>query len=157
MDEYNESRKKSVRKWQKSHREKTRILAKEYYWKNRDAVNERRRKNPNSLFHTIRRNARYRNLSFNLDKKEFIDWWNKQKQECFYCSIPVGRFAIADLGKKLAKRLSIDRLNNKEGYKISNLVLACLRCNFIKSNLLTSKEMKEIGQKYLKPKWKNQK
>jgi len=51
-------------------------------------------------------------------------------------------------------RLTIDRIDNNFGYKINNIVLACGRCNLIKSNFFSSKEMKEIGQKYVKTKWK---
>lgn len=135
--------------------EKRKVYAKRHYWKNKEEINERRRKNPRSLYHAIKRNARYRNLSFDLTIEEFVEWWNSQKQECYYCEIPIERLKIIDRKKKMLKRLSIDRLDNKKGYEKGNLVLACMRCNFIKSNLLTDEEMKEIAQKYFKPKWQN--
>ena len=143
----------AMRKWQENNREKTRVLAKAFYWENKYEINERRRKNPNSLFHTIRRNARIRGIELNLSKEEFIDWWKRQEQICSYCDIPVSRLSIVDRKKKLSQRLSIDRLDNSKGYSIENITLSCLQCNFIKSNLFSFAEMREIGQRFIKPKW----
>jgi hypothetical protein len=41
------------------------------------------------------------------------------------------------------------------GYVNGNICLACARCNLIKSNVLSFQEAREIGQRYVKPKWKN--
>lgn len=143
------------RKYQREHREYFNISAKAFYSKNKIKINERRRHNPYSLFSTIKRNAKMRGLECLITKDLFKTWWSCQDQRCVYCDIPVERLAVTDLGKKLAKRLSIDRIDNDKGYIIGNLALACLRCNFIKSNLFSFQEMREIGQKYIKPKWQS--
>lgn len=140
---------KNPEKWRKYYAEK----AKEHYHKNKIEINERARKNPVRLFHTIKRNARYRNIAVSITKEEFVKWWYEQKQVCVYCDIPVERMAYVDKKRKLVKRLSVDRIDNEKGYENKNLALACLKCNFIKSNILSFDEMREIGQKYLKPKW----
>ncbi len=139
-----------------------------WYLKNRDkiqakyrldaiGINDRRRQKPSSILATIRRNARYRNETFSLTPKSFADWYNSQEKVCCYCDIPIERLAISDKGKKLSKRLSVDRIDNDKGYEIDNIALSCLKCNFIKSNILTAQEMREIGQKYFKPKWQSEK
>ena len=125
----------------------------DFYHKNKDHINEWRRKNPYSIMSILKRNAKKRNIDFSITREEFIKWWTSQEQKCVYCDIPIERMAVADRTKKLSKRLSIDRIDNNKGYNISNIVLSCLKCNFIKSNLFTFEEMKEIGQKYIKPKW----
>ena len=129
--------------------------AMKFYRENKETINDRKRKNPKTLYATIKRNAHNRNIEISITKDEFIDWWDKQEQICVYCSVPVSRLAYTDISRKLSQRLSIDRKDNDIGYCSGNLVLACLRCNFIKSNLFTFDEMKEIGDKYIKPKWQS--
>ena len=148
-------KKQYMRKYEKEHPDYFNQKAKEFYQRNKEHINEMRRKNPKSLYSTLKRNAGIRGLELKLTKKEFIYWWIQQEQKCVYCDIPIERLAITDIKKKLSKRLSIDRKDNNRGYEKDNIVLACLRCNFIKSNLLTFDEMQEIGQKYIKPKWQS--
>ena len=50
-------------------------------------------------------------------------------------------------------RLTIDCKDNSLGYIKDNLILACDRCNFIKSNIFTYEEMLFIGETFVKPKW----
>lgn len=138
-----------------NHREKLKKAALAYYWKDPERVNMVRRKNPYSLMSILKRNAKKRNIEFSLTRDYFAQWWNIQEQKCVYCDIPIERMSVVNKSKKLAKRLSIDRIDNDKGYVEGNLALCCLRCNFIKSNLLTFEEMREIGQKYLKPKWQS--
>ena len=52
-------------------------------------------------------------------------------------------------------QLSIDCKDNDLGYTIDNIVLACDRCNFIKSNIFTYEEMCFIGENLIKPKWES--
>ncbi len=142
-----------ARKYRKDNKEYFAKKAKLFYHKNKIKINETRRKNPYSLMSILKRNAQKRKIEFTLDKDSFTEWWNSQEQKCVYCEIPIERMAVIDKSKKLSKRLSIDRADNDIGYTIKNIVLACMRCNFIKSNLFSFKEMKEIGIKYIKPKW----
>lgn len=143
------------RKWQRDNKEYCNEKAKKFYRENKDAINDRKRKNPKTLYSTIKRNAHMRGMEITISQEKFIEWWNKQEQICVYCSIPVSRLAYTDISRKLSHRLSIDRMDNNLGYCEGNLALSCLRCNFIKSNLFTFDEMKEIGDKYIKPKWQS--
>ena len=138
-----------------AHKEILQGNARARYAANKDEINKRRRRNPHSLWSILVRNARIRSIPFHITSDQFIQWFNDQPQTCIYCDIPVERLNIVDRAKKMAKRLTIDRLNNDLGYTIENIGLACMRCNFIKSNILTEKEMIEIGQKYFKPKWQS--
>lgn len=142
-----------MQKYQKENAEYFNQKAKEFYRRNKEEIYQRRAKNPRVLYSTIKRNAKIRNIYLGISIDEFVEWFNSQQQECIYCGIRVERMTVKDRGKKLSKRLSVDRINNDKGYEKGNLALACLRCNFIKSNLLSFSEMKEIGEKYLKPKW----
>ncbi len=142
-----------ARNYRKLNREYFNQKANEFYQKNKEVLNTRRRKNPYSLMSILKRNAKGRNIEFSLSRETFAKWWYEQEQKCVYCDIPVERLCVVNRSKKLAGRLSIDRIDNSKGYILGNLALCCMSCNFIKSNLLTFDEMKEIGQKYLKPKW----
>jgi len=142
-----------ARNYRQTHREYFNKKANEFYQQHKEEINARRRRNPYSLMSILKRNAQKRNMEFSLTRESFTGWWNQQEQKCAYCDIPIERLSVVNKSKKLAKRLSIDRVDNDKGYVDGNLVLCCLQCNFIKSNLLTFDEMREIGQKYLKPKW----
>lgn len=88
-----------------------------------------------------------------ITKEEFIKWYNSQSKNCFYCGILEADFRQKNIMGRTGKYLTIDRLDSKKGYVIGNIVLACAICNIIKSNFFTPKEMKEIAEKYIKPKW----
>lgn len=159
-DYYKEVRKRSAkkeyaRKFRERHPNYHNEKAKEFYHRNKEDINIRKRKNPKVLYGTIKRNALIRKLPIKITQNEFIEWWNSQEQICVYCEIPIERLSILNRNKKMIKRLSIDRLDNEKGYEKGNLALACLQCNFIKSNLFSFEEMREIGQKYIKPKWQS--
>lgn len=91
---------------------------------------------------------------FKISKKEFVDWYNSQERRCAYCEIPEEKlYLIRDDFDKRIRRLEVDCKNNELGYIKDNLVLACHPCNFFKSCLFSFDEMREIGQKYVKPRW----
>lgn len=91
-----------------------------------------------------------------ITRKEFCDWYDNEPRVCAYCDIPEDLIdSIEDNYNKQSERLSIDCMNNDSGYAKNNLVLACRRCNSIKSDLLSYEEMREFAQKYIKPKWEN--
>jgi len=91
---------------------------------------------------------------FEITKDEFVEWHNNQEKVCIYCDIPEKhcKYVRSELGVH-GEQLTIDCLDNKKGYVIDNLALACHRCNATKSSYLTSEEMREIAQKYIKPRW----
>ena len=77
--------------------------------------------------------------------KGFLAWWRLQPMKCHYCKRPFSE-TVND-GDRFARQFypSIDRVNNSKGYFLWNIALTCSRCNFIKSNLFSEKEMLTIG------------
>lgn len=79
-----------------------------------------------------------------LGSHEFAKWFEDEKKECYYCGI-----CEEMLTQKLNLSLQIDRMNPAVGYYIDNIALACPMCNKVKSDVLTSDEMKEVAMKYI--------
>jgi len=100
-------------------------------------------------------NAKQSGIPFSISKEDFIKWYLETKQECVYCGLKQSE--IIKYKKLLpntnAFYLSLDRIDNSQGYLLNNICLACTRCNLIKNNFFSSEEMKQIGKKYVKPKW----
>jgi hypothetical protein len=90
-----------------------------------------------------------------LTKPEFVDWYNNQEKKCYYCDIPEENLdLIQEIFNRKMLRLEVDCMNNELGYRLDNIVLACHLCNFMKLHVFSSAEMREIAQKFIKPKWK---
>ena len=73
-------------------------------------------------YNYYKKNARRRNLSFELTKEEF---YNIIKQPCYYCG---------DISQKTQ---GVDRINSEEGYFFRNCVPCCEFCNKMKLNYST--------------------
>lgn len=56
------------------------------------------------------------------------------EQPCAYCLLP------NDSGS-----CGLDRLNNKGGYSVENVVSCCSICNMVRNNIFTPEEMKALG------------
>jgi len=78
-------------------------------------------------FCRLKRNAKDRNRKFELTFKEFCRI--RKNEKCFYCRTIRGLF-------------STERLDNTKGYSVLNCVVACWRCNKMKSKDFTMEEMK---------------
>jgi len=57
----------------------------------------------------------------------------------------------------ISNKLTLDRKNNNKPYTIKNIALACCRCNYIKSNLFTYKEMIKLAKEFICVKFANPK
>jgi len=100
------------------------------------------------------REAHRKRKPFLISKEEFLEWHENEPKHCRYCEISEeNAWLMRKYFGAHGVQLSIDCKDNDLGYIIENLVLACDRCNFIKSNIFTYEEMLEIGQKYIKSKW----
>jgi hypothetical protein len=89
---------------------------------------EANRNRSNSLsgkYNSYKRNAKRRNIEFNLTKEQFTQYW---QLPCSYC------------GSKV-KRVGLDRINNNKGYDLDNVVPCCATCNYMKLDL-TQKQFK---------------
>lgn len=103
-----------------------------------------------------KKHGHWRYKPVTLTKDEFISWWNLQEPRCFYCKIHKDELSLVDDTQNTkATRLTVDCIENRLGYSLDNMVLACGRCNFIKSDFFTHIEMIEIGKTYVSDKWKS--
>lgn len=84
-------------------------------------------------------------------RNEFIEWWNSHPKICSYCGITQEEFAnFQDHYRMKIRRMTIDRKDNNKEYTLDNIVMACHRCNSIKSDWFSYDEMREIADKYMK-------
>ena len=142
IKEYRINNKEKVRKfssqWRKNNPEKSL------------AIRRRWEKSALGVYATLKK----RGARLKVSKKEFVYWYNSQKKICVYCGIS------EELAKKMGsssmyRRLNIDRKDNEGKYSKDNIVLACATCNRVKADILSYKEMLEIGKKYIAPRWRN--
>ena len=131
--------------------------SRKYYLKNGEHIKQKAKdwKDKNYLRMYLQRQNKYNEnngIAIKTSLEEFTKWFEKQDKRCYYCGIPE-KF----VGKKewmiITARLTFDKKIPELGYYPENIVLACYKCNAIKSNVFTFDEMIEIGQKYIKPKW----
>jgi len=103
----------------------------------------------------FRKRGLQRSKPVTISRKDFINWYEAEPKVCVYCDIPEDKLMILPEHYKMnRKRLAIDCRDNEKGYVSGNIVLACDRCNNMKKDVLNFNEMREIGQKYIKPRWK---
>jgi hypothetical protein len=98
----------------------------------------------NILFDSYKRNAKNKNLRFNLKEESFK---NLISDNCFYC----GKEPNTRLNKVKNREFyynGIDRKNNSIGYEESNVVACCRDCNFKKSNLDSEQFIKWVKAVY---------
>lgn len=93
----------------------------------RQACRERERKKGHPTHGIVlsyyKRNAKLRNLVWNISREEFD---RLISGFCHYCGVPPRDRRLAE---KELKFNGIDRLDNKRGYEIDNLVSCCDTCN----------------------------
>ena len=113
------------------------------------------RQTPTGIYTRLKgRNTFYRNKPFNLGRAEFIKWYADSEKRCVYCGIHADDLPkLSDPFNDFSHRLTIDCIVNDRGYVLDNLVLACRRCNSVKSDILTFEEMMYVGQNFIKYKW----
>ena len=103
-----------------------------------------------------RKNRPTRAKPFTLKRKEFMDWYDSQPKQCHYCEISEEDIPkIDDSSLNKTGRLTVDCINNSEGYIPDNIVLACGRCNFNKGDFFTHDEWSFIAESFIKPRWKS--
>jgi len=153
--EYIKQKKRAAKKYYLNNKEKCRKKRKEYFEKNKKKYNEYRRKyrynNPVGIYSVIKdglnKKGYPRNNLLNISKEEFVKWYNQEEKICYYCKRTLKEIKEEnDRMNEKINRLTIDRANNKRGYEKGNMVLACMRCNAIKSDYFTRDEMLLIGK-----------
>lgn len=91
----------------------------------------------NRLFRVYKRGAKNRKYSFNLTFEQFLFIIS---QNCHYCNAsPIGDSFL---------RNGVDRLNNKMGYELKNVVPCCSICNKMKMDLDYKVFLSQISKCY---------
>lgn len=141
-----EKRKEQARNW----RNKNKIHHNAYLNKWRSD----HRKDASVILIALRSHAKKQKFIIDLPLKDFKKWVEESNHKCAYCDILEKDLDKAIyMNKFLRKRLSIDRINNKEGYSVKNITWACHLCNKYKNNIFTFKEMRRAAQREIKPLW----
>ena len=89
-------------------------------------------------------NAKNRGLEFLLTKEEFLFL---TQQNCYYCGKPPSNHGKTSLSQKKIGAYfynGLDRINNKMGYTLSNVLPCCARDNILRSKTLTVEETKAM-------------
>ena len=75
--------------------------------------------------------AKSRELEYNLTEEQFKEITQK---DCFYCGAKPGNISKTPNNNGAYIYNGIDRVDNKKGYTIDNVVPCCKRCNQAKKN-----------------------
>lgn len=129
--------------WRRKHNKGLKIKAKIYYNTHQEKI-KNSYYSPSGIYSALKSRAKQRKINFSLEKVLFIDWYISQEQKCHYCGKTLEQINEKKFGR--TNKLTIDRKDNKKGYEINNIILACMRCNYIKSDYFTEQEMLQIGQ-----------
>lgn len=101
----------------------------------------------NGIYAHLKYESKRRQIQLLFTKEEFSNWYLHQTYSCYYCSRSLSEILDDKRERRNAKlRLSIDRLDSNKDYSLDNIVLACYRCNHIKSEYFTADEMLKIGK-----------
>lgn len=85
----------------------------------------------NFLFGSYKRNAKIKQISFRLTKKEFTQMIF---EKCYYCGSPPATHFKKWRAKEKCFYNGIDRLDNRQGYIKTNVVTCCKQCNYKKGD-----------------------
>jgi 5-methylcytosine-specific restriction endonuclease McrA len=135
----------SSKNWKQNHQEQAKNTGKLRRIKNYEKIRKYEKESNlkiKNIFATIKHNSKRKNMVFILTLEEFTNWYEGQKQECFYCKRSLKECLKDD---SAIKRLTIDRIDNNLEYSLTNMVLACWPCNELKWDLFTKEDMQIIG------------
>jgi len=143
----------------KSYQEKyyIRTKAKQYILKENRRKKHRIKKDTqywSDRYNMLKSRCKKRGIYLDINKLDYISWFMDTNKSCEYCGIHESDVHTTKFSRGYHVRLTLDRKNPSLGYIVSNIVFACMTCNLLKNDILSYDEMKEIGEKYIKPKWK---
>lgn len=75
-----------------------------------------------------------------FSSEELKEWLDKQELKCVYCSV-----GLTHWDKRPETTITLDRIDNSRGYYLDNVLLACVSCNTMRSDVFSVDEMKLIG------------
>lgn len=87
--------------------------------------------NMRELIISYKKSAKRRRIKYNLSEKQFSKITQK---DCYYCGTRPNNIAKYSGCNGNYIYNGIDRIDNKKGYTIDNIVSCCKRCNMAKNN-----------------------
>lgn len=102
------------------------------------------RQTPPGVYCSLHTSAAKRKVPFSIEKEAFFEWYRSEPKTCHYCDMTVEECGLYR-GHNVM-RLTVDRMDSNRGYSLDNMVLACPICNTVKNNVLTYKQMLEVGK-----------
>lgn len=95
-----------------------------------------------STFNKLKKTAKIRNISFNLEPQDIAEAYDKQEKKCFYTGVYV--FFTNHLSyARLLQNASIDRIDNSKGYTKDNIQIVHKLVNRLR-NCLSNEEFINI-------------
>jgi hypothetical protein len=95
-----------------------------------------------STFNRLRKTAKIRNISFDLDPQDIIDVYDKQEKKCYFTGIFV-YFTKHLSYTRLLQNASVDRIDNSKGYIKGNIQIVHKLVNRMR-NCCSNKEFINI-------------
>lgn len=99
----------------------------------------------NRVFREYKSGAKRRNINFNLSRREFLFLTS---QDCFYCNGQPSNIHKSQWNNGDFIYNGIDRLDNNQGYLLSNCIPCCKICNVAKNNLKSKDFLKWVKDIY---------
>lgn len=104
-------------------------------------IRKSRNKHPYSaIWRQMKRRSRF---EFTLTIQAFKEWYMSQPRICSYCEC--NEMEAVNL---FERKLHVDRKDSAKGYELSNICLACTRCNLVKNKYLTFEQMKSVAKQF---------
>lgn len=101
----------------------------------------------NKLFYHYKRNARNRSYEWSIEKEKFREI---TKQKCFYCGDdPSSKAGYGRMHGEYAYN-GLDRIDNKKGYYLNNILPCCSTCNRMKMDTSYEDFLLQIEKIYCK-------
>lgn len=98
-----------------------------YLIKNRRKVRYAKKDDYRVRYNGLIKRCKKKNFKLSLTFEDYLEL--VKDKTCFYCH------------ERISSGVGLDRLRNKAGYTYDNVVPCCGRCNRLRGNLLTVKEM----------------
>lgn len=141
---HREERKQKSREWYARNKEKSRLYQKKWRRENKEKCQEvsaRYIRSTTGIYTHLKSEARHRGVGFEMEREEFIKWFDTRPKRCEYCGTEFLYNA-----RRSGKSLTVDRKDNDGPYALSNIVLSCSGCNIKKSNDVSYETMLKFGQ-----------
>jgi hypothetical protein len=96
-------------------------------------------------FISLKSNAKSRNISVDIDWKDFYE---VAIEDCFYCGAEPIEKTAPKKWQPSVKLNGLDRVDNTKGYSVDNIVSCCYDCNRMKSDLSEENFLRHIRKIY---------